>query len=290
MADNYRYRYGDTNPVNLPIKLGVAISIGDLCYEDSADSYTVKPASSLAFAAGLADPTTAPTVAAAAGSPAATQFGAGAWKVTYTYVYPWGESAPATQASVTLTSGQGISVTGITQPPAPAIGVNWYVSKVAADSVNLLLVAFNQGGSFSIEGPPALSSQLVPSSSQGGAFQQTQYNFAQLFVGQSGQRYDGSNPVATTGSKDGTIRIDTTGVFEFDCASASFNAGDLVGPDNNGGTALYTQQVVKVASKYLAIGRVEKTVASVTKVKVRLFGQKHAPFDGQLLIAPGPVV
>ena len=41
----------------------------------------------------------------------------------------------------------------------------------------------------------------------------------------------------------------TTGVFEFDCPSGTFELGDLVGADENAaGNALLNQQVAKVAA------------------------------------------
>lgn len=36
MADNFRYRYGETDPAQVPIALGFPIAIGDLCYQDQA--------------------------------------------------------------------------------------------------------------------------------------------------------------------------------------------------------------------------------------------------------------
>ena len=58
------------------------------------------------------------------------------------------------------------------------------------------------------------------------------------------------------------IRIATTGVFELDCTSATFEVGDLVGIDENpGGTALEDQQAVAVATANLAIGRCAKRVS-----------------------------
>jgi len=68
------------------------------------------------------------------------------------------------------------------------------------------------------------------------------------------------------------IRVATEAVFEFDCASATFEVGDLVGLDDNaGGTALTPQQVIAVATENLAIGRVAERVATeATKVKVRI--------------------
>ena len=61
------------------------------------------------------------------------------------------------------------------------------------------------------------------------------------------------------------IRVATTGVFEFDCASGTFELGDLVGADENAaGTALLNQQVAKVAASHYAIGRVAKRQAAAT--------------------------
>ena len=58
------------------------------------------------------------------------------------------------------------------------------------------------------------------------------------------------------------IRVATTGVFEFDCPSGTFELGDLVGADENAaGDALLNQQVAKVAASQYAIGRVAKRQA-----------------------------
>lgn len=56
MADIFRYRYGETNPVNVPYKAGVAVSIGDMTFLDATDVFTVKPASAFAWTTDL--PTT----------------------------------------------------------------------------------------------------------------------------------------------------------------------------------------------------------------------------------------
>ena len=64
------------------------------------------------------------------------------------------------------------------------------------------------------------------------------------------------------------LQIGTAGVYEFSCASASFNVGDLVGPAKQSGNLLEDQKVVAVATPNLAIGRVAKAGASVTSVLV----------------------
>ena len=52
------------------------------------------------------------------------------------------------------------------------------------------------------------------------------------------------------------VRVATSGVFEFDCLSATAEVGDLWGVDEDGsGAALLSQTVAKVATPNLAIGR-----------------------------------
>lgn len=69
------------------------------------------------------------------------------------------------------------------------------------------------------------------------------------------------------------IRVATTGVFEFDCPSDTFELGNLVGADENvAGNALLNQQVAKVAASASAIGRVAKrqaTAATSVLVDIR---------------------
>jgi hypothetical protein len=76
------------------------------------------------------------------------------------------------------------------------------------------------------------------------------------------------------------IRVATTGVFEFDCPSSTFELGDLVGADENQATgnsdnmvfrrcsgarnALLNQQVAEVALSKYAIGRVAKRESVAT--------------------------
>jgi hypothetical protein len=59
------------------------------------------------------------------------------------------------------------------------------------------------------------------------------------------------------------IRVATTGVFEFDCASGTFELGDMIGvAANAGGNGLLNQQVAKVAASRYAVGRVAKRQAA----------------------------
>jgi hypothetical protein len=61
------------------------------------------------------------------------------------------------------------------------------------------------------------------------------------------------------------IRVATTGVFELDCPSGTFELGNLMGADENtAGTALLNQQGTKVTQGVDAIGRVAKREAVAT--------------------------
>jgi len=66
------------------------------------------------------------------------------------------------------------------------------------------------------------------------------------------------------------VRVATAGVFEFDCLSATFEVGALVGADENGaGTALLNQTVASVATPNLAVGRCARRVnPAATRVLV----------------------
>jgi len=84
-----------------------------------------------------------------------------------------------------------------------------------------------------------------------------QERFADYFLGVAMQR-------SRAGDTD-PIRVATTGVFELDCPSGTFELGEFVGADENAqGTALLSQQVAKVAAAKQAIGRVARREAAST--------------------------
>lgn len=89
----------------------------------------------------------------------------------------------------------------------------------------------------------------------------TQTNFVAKFLGVSVDR-------SRNGDTDPVVCA-TSGVFEFDCDSATFAIGDLVGPAKQSGNALENQKVAAVASAARAIGRVIKQVTG-TKVLVQI--------------------
>jgi hypothetical protein len=82
-----------------------------------------------------------------------------------------------------------------------------------------------------------------------------QERFADKFLGVAMQR--------SRSGESSPIRVATTGVFELDCPSGTFELGDLVGADENAaGNALLNQQVAKVTASRYAIARVAKREAS----------------------------
>jgi len=96
-----------------------------------------------------------------------------------------------------------------------------------------------------------------PASSQADQSSETanQELFADNFLGVAVQR-------SRSGDTD-PIRVATTGVFEFDCPSGTFELGDLVGVDEaSSGTVLEDQQVAPVSASQYAVARVAKRVAT----------------------------
>jgi hypothetical protein len=95
----------------------------------------------------------------------------------------------------------------------------------------------------------------------GGNLAATQEAFHDNFVGVAMQ-------CSPAGSTD-PIRVATTGVFEFDCASATFDVGNLVGGQDAGAGDLEDQMLDEVATPNLAVGRCVKRVSPAgTKVLV----------------------
>jgi len=80
-----------------------------------------------------------------------------------------------------------------------------------------------------------------------------QQDFAFNFLGVAMQR--------SRSGDTSSIRIATTGVFEFDCPSDTCELGDMFGVDeNSAGDQLLNQQVISVSASKYAIGRVAKRV------------------------------
>lgn len=97
----------------------------------------------------------------------------------------------------------------------------------------------------------------------------TQADFRALFLGISGQAKDADVARAYGNSDDNEVRVATSGVYEMDCASATFEVGDFVGPAKDTGDALLDDKVV-AAVEAGAIGRVVERGTSITRVKFRV--------------------
>lgn len=289
MANAPLYRYGDSIPVKMPWKVAYDINIGDLLFLDSTDTvtppdssaalYPVKQAGDFSWSSAIADPTTAVTIAATAATnlgPGFTVAGAG-YKVAYTLVTADGlESGPNTLSAAMNTNTDVITVTGVTVP-AGCTGVRWYVTTDGGGASTLQLVIDDSNGygrGVVIVGPPPSDAPAPPAASALTATLVTQAAFTKKFAGVSAQYYGGEAITSTSlayGVKDGYIRGDAGGVFDFPCASATFNDGDLVGVAKASGNALNPQKVVGVSQQAAAIGRVVMGGGSLTTVRVALF-------------------
>lgn len=84
----------------------------------------------------------------------------------------------------------------------------------------------------------------------------TQENFHDLFLGVAMQQ-------SRSGDTD-SIRVATTGVFEFIAASDTYELGQLVGPDKDTGDALLSQTVEDVATANLAVGHIARREGTAT--------------------------
>jgi hypothetical protein len=96
-----------------------------------------------------------------------------------------------------------------------------------------------------------------PASSQAdqGSLTANQTLFADNFLGVAMKR-------SRAGDTD-PIRVATTGVFEFDCPSGTFELGDMVGINEAaGGTSLEDQQVISVSAAEYGIARVAKRLSA----------------------------
>ncbi|QDU86944.1 hypothetical protein Pla175_02980 [Pirellulimonas nuda] len=77
---------------------------------------------------------------------------------------------------------------------------------------------------------------------------------------------------ASPAGEAGQVRVATSGVFEFDCASGTFEVGALIGArENTAGNALLNQTVKSAAALSSALGRCARRVnPSGTRVLVQI--------------------
>ena len=98
-----------------------------------------------------------------------------------------------------------------------------------------------------------------PASSQTdqGSLASNQELFHDNFLGVAMQRSPGDSTTP--------IRVATSGVFEFECVSTTFEIGDLIGAtEDTLGTELESQAVEQVGAENLAVGRCVKRVETAS--------------------------
>lgn len=122
-----------------------------------------------------------------------------------------------------------------------------------------------------------------------GAISRNQADFRALFLGIA---LDQRLSTETSTGNDSRRVLAVEGVFDCDCASATFEVGDLVGIDRSATPLNYDSQVIAVTSAALAIGRVIQRVASAaTKVRCYIsayeFGYFAKRFSQGVMQGPG---
>lgn len=118
---------------------------------------TLNSALANSHSAEVANPTVAPTLAAAAGG----ALPAGTWWVGYAYKTVVGSTSVSPLQSVVVTVNQKINVTGLGALPGGVLSVDWYVSKYAG-STEIVFWANNDGTAFSIGASVPVSSNSLP--------------------------------------------------------------------------------------------------------------------------------
>jgi hypothetical protein len=266
MADTFRYLYGENFPVVAPVLTAQAVAIGDLV---GLSSGNVVRAEDETWIAAPSTPS-APTVAASAAT-RGTALTNALTGVKVSANYPWGEGDLSAAGTATPTAAFGLKVT-LAALPTNALSWNVYVEDAAGSGTyKLQQVTTVSGGIIYVD---SYGTGRAPAGAAPTATQMTQYNFAQRFLGVSQMRKPAAVTRVTGGGADNTIVVSTEGVYKYDCASATFAVGDLVGPAKDTGNALLSQTVAAVADATLAIGRVVEAGAALTSVKVKLFTKR----------------
>lgn len=270
-----RFIRGDSRPIFTPILTAQAVSVGDLC---ALSAGNVVRASDTTWASAVAAPA-APTVTAG-GATQGTALTAAATAVKVSYQFPWGEGALSLAGSVTPGAGGNILLAGLALP-APAVALNVYVETAAGSGIFKLYAQYAALAGVQGIGAQVISGYGVGQAPPGSpvtssALDVTVYNFAQSFLGVSGQTKASGTARAYGNSTDGVLRVDAASIWEFDTISASYNVGDLLCPAKDVGNALLNQQVALAQGEAQAIARcVEATTASI-KVKGLLLSMKDA--------------
>lgn len=264
--------WGDVRPRKVGILTAQAIAQYDLTGLSSGNAVRAQDQS---WASAVATPT-APTVADTGAS-----IGAGGpltnsvTGVKISYQFPWGEGTLSAAGTATPTAHAGLLISGAPlTPPTPALWTNIYIESSAGSGTYLKwgqTLGESRIANVYGNGPAPYAGNAGNVAVNSGATELTQYNFALTFCGLSHQRKDATTQVRPYGSsEDNKLIVHAGGVFPMDCASASFNVGDAVGPAKDTGNALLSQKVVGVVDISLGIGYVAEAGSTVTSVKVEI--------------------
>lgn len=98
----------------------------------------------------------------------------------------------------------------------------------------------------------------------------TQAAFVLLFFGCSQQLKTANVARVHGNSDDNIVMIEMSGVREYDCASADFTFGQLLGPAKQAGNALENKKLVGVASKSLATHICVRAGTGLTRVQAKM--------------------
>lgn len=101
----------------------------------------------------------------------------------------------------------------------------------------------------------------------------TRVAFTAKFLGRSGQRKNANEAHIYGNGFDNLIRVDTSGIYEFDCDTATYVIGDRLGVAKATGNALENQKVKVVTAADQTIGRVERSGTGLTRVRMRLISR-----------------
>lgn len=262
-----RFIRGDTRVTTVPVLTAQGVALGDIVGLSSGNIVRAEDAT---YGSTVAAPS-APTVAASAAT-RGTALTNALTGVKVSANFPWGEGTLSAAGTATPTAAFGLKVT-LAALPQDALSWNIYVEDSAGSGTyKLQQVTTVSAGIIYVDSYG--TGRVPPTAVAHTALEATQYLFANSFVGVSMQRKTAAVARVDANSEDNLISIATDGVWEFDCASATFSVADLVGCAKQSGNALESQKVVAVVDESLAIGRVAEAGTSVTRVKVKLLSKK----------------
>jgi len=101
----------------------------------------------------------------------------------------------------------------------------------------------------------------------------TRQNFVANFLGVCAQRKV-ANESLPYGNSEAKVRVNTAGVFRFKATSATYQVGELVGPEKDTGNNLLSTTVQKVTADNEAIAQVVERAVTSTTVVARLLSRK----------------